>query len=64
MLSMGKTEFRRYQSKLYYQENRDKIKAFMKQRMKCKVCEEIYTRNHKQRHRRTQKHQNALENAQ
>jgi hypothetical protein len=46
------------------EENKDKIKAYMQQKMKCKTCGSIYMRNHKQRHRRTQKHQNALENVQ
>ncbi len=64
MLSMGKNEYKRYQSQLYRKENSDKIKANMQQKMRCKTCRSIYTRNHKQEHRRTQKHQNALENAQ
>jgi hypothetical protein len=52
------------QKKKYNQENSDTIKAHANQKMKCKSCGSIYTRCHKQRHRRTQKHQNALENVQ
>jgi hypothetical protein len=46
--------------KKYYQENSDKIKKYKNQKMRCKSCGSIYTRQNKQQHRKTQKHQNSL----
>ena len=45
----------------YYQENKSKILESLKEQITCPICNTIYTKNHKARHEKSKKHQQALE---
>ena len=53
-------EERKAYHKSYTEQNKDKIKQHMLEQMECEVCGHIFTRCHRLRHTRTQRHQQAL----